>query len=243
MTASFVQVESLELARLTRDPSLAEALFAAAPGTADAMAAFSKMCSDRLKAVDPQKLVEALGALPPAAQQRMAERFGNSPEEWAAALAGGGFSKLVEERRYPSPPPGTGQAPRPAMSLEKAWHGVHYVLCGESEPGVSLLSQPVLGGTPLGDDDEGFSGYGPARYFNVAQTAQLAQALSEEGLDAKVTARFDPARMSDLGIYPGWKEEEDDDEDKDWVMDAFSDLRAFYADAASNGRAIVTCIV
>jgi hypothetical protein len=44
---------------------------------------------------------------------------------------------------------------------------LHYVLCGEAEPGADLLSQAVLGGAAFGEDDEGFSGYGPARYFDV----------------------------------------------------------------------------
>ena len=49
---------------------------------------------------------------------------------------------------------------------------MHYVLCGEVEPGAAPLSQAVLGGVALGEDDEGSSGYGPARYFTAAQTAE-----------------------------------------------------------------------
>jgi hypothetical protein len=44
--------------------------------------------------------------------------------------------------------------------------------------------------------------------------------------------------MSQLEIYPGWRTSE-----AEGVMDALRRLRDFYADAASKGRAIVTCLV
>ena len=84
---------------------------------------------------------------------------------------------------------------RAGLSLDKNWHGVHYVLCGEAEPGVQLLSQAVMGGVELGDD-EGFSGYGPPRYFTPAKVAELAQVLSQPELESESAARFDAARMS-----------------------------------------------
>ncbi|MGB6412728.1 MAG: YfbM family protein, partial [Candidatus Cybelea sp.] len=134
----------------------------------------------------------------------------------------------------PSSPSGK----RDVLSLDKAWHGVHYLLCGESEPGPTLLSQAVLGGSALGDDDEGFSGYGPARYFTAERVAQLAAQLSAPELEAEAVGRFDAGRMEELGIYPGWKAS-----DADWVMDGFRRLRDFYAEAARKGNAIVTCLV
>ena len=57
---------------------------------------------------------------------------------------------------------GPGAAPEGkhgSFSLEKAWHGVHWVLTGTVEPDGSLLGGAVLGGTEIGDD---FSGYGHA---------------------------------------------------------------------------------
>jgi len=41
-----------------------------------------------------------------------------------------------------------------------------------------------------------------------------------------------------LGLYPGFRSS-----DLDGLLDALRRLRAFYAEAAANGRAIVTCIV
>jgi hypothetical protein len=108
----------------------------------------------------------------------------------------------------------------------------------EVELGSGLLSQVVMGGAALGDDDEGFSGYGPARYFTAAQVAEIGQALSRPELETEAAARFDAGRMSELKIYPGWRAS-----DAEWVTGAFRQLRDFYSDAARQGRAIVTCLV
>jgi hypothetical protein len=70
------------------------------------------------------------------------------------------------------------------------------------------------------------------------QVAALGQALSRPELEAEAAARFDTVRMSQLSIYLGSEASH-----ADWVMDAFRRLRDFYAKAASQRRAIVTCLV
>ena len=122
------------------------------------------------------------------------------------------------------------------LSLDKAWHGVHYVLCGEVEPGESVASRAVLGGAEIGED---FSGYGPARCFPAAQTAEIARVLAGPEVEREATERFDPQRMTELQIYPfGW-----DGDAREWVMGAFRELRSFYADVSAEGLAVVTCLV
>jgi hypothetical protein len=92
----------------------------------------------------------------------------------------------------------------------------------------------VLGGTEIGED---FSGYGPARFFAAAQVVDLAAALAKAEPDA--AARYDPERMTRLQIYPfGW-----DEAGREWILDSFRKLLGFYADAASSGYAVVTCLV
>jgi hypothetical protein len=134
------------------------------------------------------------------------------------------------------------KAQRTVLDLDKAWHGLHYVMCGETEPGATLLSQAVLGGVPLGDDDEGFSGYGPARYFTPKQVAEISQAMTHPELEQEVATRFDPGKMSQLEIYPGWDLREAKS-DREWLMDSLRRLRDFYSDAAAKNQAIVTCLV
>ena len=82
--------------------------------------------------------------------------------------------------------------------LEKAWHGLHYLLSGTvGEPDESALGRAVLGGTEVGED---FSGYGAARRFPPAEVGEVAAALGAS--DDEVMGRFDPQRMAELQIYP-----------------------------------------
>jgi hypothetical protein len=115
---------------------------------------------------------------------------------------------------------------------------VHFVLCGSADAGSTPLSQAVLGGVALGDDDEGFSGYGPARYFTSAAVAELSRAMSGPEIESAAAARFDAERMSQLGIYPGWRAS-----DVGEVIAAVRRLRDFYSDATEKRRAIVSCLV
>lgn len=222
MNATFVQVSSTELARFQRDPSLVEELFQGGTVIPEVFMKLSRTMEDRVRATGPQ-LAESLARLDP--------RLG--------ALSGDDLLKLMQERRSRFSAGRQGaQGTRPTLSLDKAWHGVHFLLSGETEPGTALLSQPVLGGTPLGEDDEGFSGYGPARYFTPVQVTELANALNRPGLESEAVARFDPDRMSELEIYPGWQSS-----DAGWLVDGLRRLRDFYSQAAAGGQAIVTCLV
>jgi hypothetical protein len=126
-------------------------------------------------------------------------------------------------------------APIASLSLEKDWHAIHFLICGAAEPGKSLLSQVVLGGTEIGDDD---LGYGPARYFDTKQTADIAVELGRQTLEDEMRARFDPAKMAAEGLYPGgWEPDE-----IDHLIKEFQKLRDFFADASAHGRIVVTCI-
>jgi hypothetical protein len=110
-------------------------------------------------------------------------------------------------------------------NLEKAWHGIHFMLtgtAGEGDPPLNL----VLGGTPVGDIDVG---YGPARVLTAAETAATDQALSLLS-DAELRARLDPARIVEEEIYPslggefaeGWEE---------YLMEYLQVLREFLRQA------------
>ena len=242
MNAMFVQVDAADLSRLQADPSLAEALFedesTVSPAGPTKLAGLTKTMQDRVRVAGPQFLADALSRLDPSIRQKLEQRLGHTTSALAAGAGGDAILKMMEERRNRSAGPASSAGMHAVLSLDKAWHGVHYVLCGEVEPGDALLSQPVLGGVALGDDDEGFSGYGPPRYFIATQVVELAKALSRPELEAEASARFDAVRMSQLSIYPGWQAS-----DAAWVMDSFRRLRDFYSDAASKGRAIVTCLV
>ena len=228
MNAVFVQVDEAELAKIEAEPASAERLFVEQPSVT--------LKTENLQAA-AQALERALSRYDPAQREILAQRLGLDPTKAAdGADAASIFTSLLNRRAPAAEGAGTAPVERARLSLDKAWHGVHYVLCGVAQLGRSLLSQAVLGGTDIGDDDEGFSGYGPARYF-TAQVAALSEALSAPDVEQFAAARFDAARMSALQIYPGWQ-----DGDAEWVMDSLEKLRAFYADAHAKGNAIVTCL-
>jgi hypothetical protein len=238
MNAMFIQIDTAELSRFRANPSLVEALFEGDTLVPPAFTALAKTMQDRVRAAGPKMLADVLTRLDPTMRKQLEERLGKPTSVFAVGDGGDQLLDLMEQRRTRGAGGASASGERAILSLDKAWHGVHYVLCGEVEPGAALLSQAVLGGTELGDDPEGFSGYGPARYFTAAQVAELGQALSRPGLESEAAARFDAPRMSQLSIYPGWRPS-----DAEWVMDAFRRLRDFYSDASSKGRAIVTCLV
>lgn len=62
---------------------------------------------------------------------------------------------------------------------------------------------------------------------------ELNEELRRPEVEAGATARFNPAKMSQLQIYPGWQA---GNQDKEWLMDAFQRLRDFYSSAATQGR-------
>lgn len=236
INATFVQVDAVELARFQRDPTLVEALFqgeAVVPGATK----LSKAMEERVRSASPQMLADSLARLGPGLKELLAARLGKSPDDWES-IKGDDLLKFMNERRSKiSAAEENARKERPTLQLDKAWHGVHYLLCGETEPGSALLSQAVLGGAAIGDDDEGFSGYGPARCFTAAQVADLAKALGRPGLEAEASARFDAERMSELDLYPGWQAS-----DAEWALDGMRRLRDFYAKAAADGHGVVTCL-
>jgi hypothetical protein len=238
MNAIFVQVEDAEIARFEADPDSVERLFAEQTLPAAGLLNMTAAMQERVRAMGPQAFASTLSRLPEPLRQQLEASIGRTTAAMAAGEGGNDILNLMQKQLAHRA--GPGGAKREVLSLEKAWHGVHYLLAGTREPGPELRSQAVLGGVELGDDPEGFSGYGPARYFRSARVRELSEALHRPEVEAEAAARFDLAKMTQLQIYPGWRA---GDQDKQWLMDAFQRLRDFYSSAATQGRAIVTSLV
>lgn len=238
MNAMFVQVEDAEVARFEADPDSVEALFANQTLPTTGLLEMTAEMQERLRAIGPQSMAATLSRLPDPLRQQIEASLGRTAAAMASGQGGDDILKLMQKHLARRAEPAAGK--REVLSLEKAWHGVHYLLAGAAEPGPELLSQAVLGGVKLGDDPEGFSGYGPARYFRAAQVRALSEELRRPEVESEAAARFNPAKMSQLQIYPGWRA---GDQDKEWLMDAFRRFRAFYSSAAAQGRALITSLV
>jgi hypothetical protein len=242
MLAKFVQVAPDLLSRLTDDPEMLESLFALDPGVAPA--APGPMSESVQKALAgrglPQMLAASVDRMNPAMREALRARLESMGLNVDAMRGGGGAEDLIRvmvARANRMATTGAGMKGKGAsLSMEKAWHGVHYLLCGQPEPNGAILSLAILGGIEVGED---FSGYGPARYFAIDSVKEIVTQLGRRNLEGEMSARFDPARMSSLGIYPnGWKAA-----DLAWLMEEFRHLRDFYNDAGAKGLAVVTGLV
>ncbi len=248
MIGQFVQISSDQMAELIDDPSEIEDLFAALPPAPNVPAAAMQRLASLGETQRKQflerghQMFEAtLARMDPRLRDEMRKRLGQlgvDPAGLESGASSEALLKLMATRAgfASGAAPAKGQGASAALSIDKSWHGIHYLLCAAAEPTSALISQAIMGGTELGDD---FSGYGPARYFTVAQAVAMSAELSQKTLESQMTARFNPAQMTRLGIYPNqWA-----GPDLQWLMREFRNLRGFYADASAHGLAVVTCLV
>ena len=132
------------------------------------------------------------------------------------------------------PPP----APGEQLELDKAWHGLHFLLTGTADGGTEPACYLLMGGETLGDDDEM-----DVRLLRPEQVRALAEHLATLSVD-ELTRRFDPERMTKLEIYPHviWKRPEATDAPRGFLLGAFAELRELVANAAQDGDAIVISV-
>jgi hypothetical protein len=124
-----------------------------------------------------------------------------------------------------------------ALSLEKSWHGLHYILTGDPAQGDPPLNFLLVGGVDVGDED---IGYGPARIFDPTAVTIIDNSLtkfSETDLDA----RFDPAAMGVAQIYPNiWHEP------RAFLRSEYAGyletLKAYVHRTANSGRALLIAL-
>jgi hypothetical protein len=137
----------------------------------------------------------------------------------------------IEEYLYPDD--GEGEPPN-YVEVDKAWHGIHYLLTGKADGGQPPLGLAVFGGEEFGPE----VGYGPARFLTPSQVAAVSTALS--GLSvADLEERFDPEDMEAKDIYPDaiWMRE--GREAFDYLVEYYQPLVVFYRDAAARGDAVL----
>ena len=118
--------------------------------------------------------------------------------------------------------------------VDKAWQAIHYMLNGDAWEGEGPLFLTILGGTEIGED---VAGYGPARYLAPVQVKELAAALS--AIDAAgFSARYDPLALDAAEIYPQlWVR--DGDDGLAYVQHYYTQLSAFYREAAAQGQGVL----
>lgn len=115
------------------------------------------------------------------------------------------------------------------LSLEKAWHGLHYLLTGETWESNGPRGFLLSGGTEHQDDEE----VRRLQPHEVVQIHETLQSISDEEL----WSGFDADEMYAHDIYPQiWDEPENDLREE--YLDYFNALKEFVAMVAASGDAI-----
>ena len=120
--------------------------------------------------------------------------------------------------------------------LDKAWHGIHYMLTRTAWEGDPPLNFILLGGSEVGQIDVG---YGTARVFSSAEVQALHAALSPID-EAFLRQRFNPPEMMELEIYPEiWDRDPAEDDTFGYCAEYFGTLKEFVAGAAQRRLGLV----
>src|SRR4051812_26483349 len=99
---------------------------------------------------------------------------------------------LIEEYLFPDD--GDSEPPN-YIDLDKAWHGIHYLLTGQADGGEVPHSLAVTGGEEFGPE----VGYGPARFLTPSQVQSVAEALANLSAES-LASKFDPKDMESKQI-------------------------------------------
>jgi hypothetical protein len=123
--------------------------------------------------------------------------------------------------------------------LDSRWDALHYLLSANrrsetAEPRDSILDHAVLGTEIVAEHVQGSQG-APIKYVppdEVASIASLVGAMSPPDL----RKHYDPAKMTDAGVYKFWPDLWDDTERR------FAEFRQLYLDAAQHGEAMLVVL-
>jgi|SRR6266853_965806 len=130
-----------------------------------------------------------------------------------------------------SPP----EAPRkePGLSLEKSWHGIHYLLTGVAEGGKPPLSWAVLGDKEIPDTGK-LMGYGPARVLTAEQAESVAKAIARFSKE-EFWKRFDLKAMKTAQVYGVSVAK-----DREYLWSYFQKLKTFYLRTTKNHNGLLS---
>ena len=122
--------------------------------------------------------------------------------------------------------------------LDKAWHGIHYLLTGSVWEGDEPLNFLIAGGGTIGEIDVG---YGPARCIKSDLVRRIHEHLSGISVE-ELKSRFEPGKMMANEIYPEIWDRIEDDGNLDYLIEYFKELKHFISKAVENNLGIIISI-
>ena len=123
-----------------------------------------------------------------------------------------------------------------SVDIDKAWHGVHWLLTGSAEPGNTIASDVIFGGQPVGDPEEEM-----IQVIAEPRVARIKTYLAELD-EASLRARFDPQAMIQADVYPTgiWDEP---DLLEEYLLPAVQQLKEFYSTAERADEVVIVTLV
>lgn len=167
--------------------------------------------------------IERLHADPPLVWLIVAPDDPEVYQEERAKEARGLFGKLFGKKPDDRP-----IASQFSCDLDKAWNGVSYLFTGTAGTGNFPLDFLIRDSRSVGDID---IGYGQARTFSSQEMLAVHEAMSPF-TDEVLEARFNGPDMMAKEVYPEIWDQEDS---REWLVDAAKELRAFLAACAEKG--------
>ncbi len=216
MICNFRRISSQIMERIKRNPSLIEALLSLDYEIEEIA------LGDGVKIPVPVSMKAYLEKAPPANRKTMINMLKRNA---------GVFRKMLDDKKKAKLILGDID-PDDGMDIDKAWHGIHFLLTGETWGGKLPLSNTIMGGKEIGKD----LGYGPAKYLTPKEVAEVASALLDVDAD-EIRSRFDLAEMNRKEIYAVTSEEDDE-----YIMEYFTKLVDFYKIAAEKGDCMIIFI-
>jgi Domain of unknown function (DUF1877) len=123
------------------------------------------------------------------------------------------------------------------ISVDKAWHTIHYGLTGQEDGGDGVLAKVIMGGKEIGIEDE--LGFSPARLLSSEEVKEIAEELQKIDKDDFI-AMFRSRDFESADLYSFGNDDLDDE--LEWDSDNFLYLREYYLEAAENDYSMVIYI-
>jgi hypothetical protein len=243
MIGRFREIPAVLLKKLKADPTLVRDIVGGGPPTVPLPTQKLGDSPELLGVVEKAMMdnrEEWLKRLPPSHRAVLEKLPPDKLEEFFKTVVGLVAQAPIPMRGAVPLPNVKGSKPKRKLELgelvdvEKAWHGLHFLLSGSAEKTTPGAGQAVMGGTEIGPA----LGYGPARLLDPDEVRTVSAALSGMIRDS-LRARYDAASMEAAKVYPGGWVQGGAEENCDWLLDAFETVQRFYASAASRGSAVL----
>ena len=122
------------------------------------------------------------------------------------------------------------------VGLDKAWHGIHFLLTGGVWEGAEPFCYLVKGGEDIGTEDDW------ARLLRPNQIADWANALSTISAE-DLRNRFDSVAMIKADIYPNiWDRDNEEKSNLEYLLDYYEVLRTFLEQTKKEDKGAIISI-